>query len=170
MDYLTRSYLHRSTCSIYKTCFKSWVRMWLPQHKYIPEDHTHTDGVHDRCDEASCAIGEEVGEPWWRAWWSGLSSREDHFSKTLFTLSRCRIIEDDGSRDLLSQSQVHAGDQDEVDLATQQRRRWRCSWDYGWFLFCLFCMAVVRIYREKPHRVNTFHNWLSFHIKDLLDT
>jgi hypothetical protein len=32
------------------------------------------------------------------------SSREDHFKKTLFTLSQCRIAEDDGSRDLLSRS------------------------------------------------------------------
>jgi hypothetical protein len=31
-----------------------------------------------------------------------VSSHEDHFLKTLFALSRCRIAEDDGSGDLLS--------------------------------------------------------------------
>jgi hypothetical protein len=30
------------------------------------------------------------------------SSREDRFPKTLFTISWCRITEDDGSGDLLS--------------------------------------------------------------------
>jgi hypothetical protein len=35
------------------------------------------------------------------------SSREYHFLKILFVLSRCRIAEDDGSEDLLSRSQMH---------------------------------------------------------------
>jgi hypothetical protein len=43
-------------------------------------------------------------------------SREDRFSKTLFDLSRCRITENDGSGDLLSQSQIHIDEQDEVVL------------------------------------------------------
>jgi hypothetical protein len=34
-------------------------------------------------------------------------SREDRFPKTLFTLSQCRIVENDGSEDLLFQSQMH---------------------------------------------------------------
>jgi hypothetical protein len=51
------------------------------------------------------------------------SSREDHFSKTLFILSWCRITEDDGSGDLLSRSQMHVDERDEVALAAQQRRR-----------------------------------------------
>jgi hypothetical protein len=45
------------------------------------------------------------------------SSREDHLPKTLFTLSRCRITEDDGSRDLLSRSQMHVDKRDEVASA-----------------------------------------------------
>jgi hypothetical protein len=32
----------------------------------------------------------------------GASSHEDRFSKTIFTLSWCRIAEDNGSGDLLS--------------------------------------------------------------------
>jgi hypothetical protein len=36
-----------------------------------------------------------------------VSSHEDHFPKTLFALSQCMIVEDDGSGDLLSQSQMH---------------------------------------------------------------
>jgi hypothetical protein len=31
-----------------------------------------------------------------------VSSHEDHFLKILFTLSQCKIVEDDGSGDLLS--------------------------------------------------------------------
>jgi hypothetical protein len=49
------------------------------------------------------------------------SSHENHFPKTLFTLSRCRITEDDGPEDLLSQSQMHVDERDEVTLAAQQR-------------------------------------------------
>jgi hypothetical protein len=45
------------------------------------------------------------------------SSHEDRLLKTLFGLSRCRIAEDDGSRDLLSRSQIHIDEWDEVALA-----------------------------------------------------
>jgi hypothetical protein len=41
------------------------------------------------------------------------SSHIECFPKTLFVISRCRIAEDDGSRDLLSQSQMHVDDRDE---------------------------------------------------------
>jgi hypothetical protein len=51
----------------------------------------------------------------------GASSYEDRFSKTLFALSRCRIDEDDGSGDLLSRSQMHVDERDEVASATQQQ-------------------------------------------------
>jgi hypothetical protein len=51
--------------------------------------------------------------------------REDRFSKTLFGLSRCRITENDGSGDLLSQSQIHIDEQDEVVLPAQQQMRLR---------------------------------------------
>jgi hypothetical protein len=39
------------------------------------------------------------------------------FPKTLFALSRCRITEDDGFRDLLSRSQMHIDERDEVASA-----------------------------------------------------
>jgi hypothetical protein len=51
------------------------------------------------------------------------SSHEDHFPKILFILSQCRITEDDGFGDLLSRSQMHVDERDEVVLAPQQRRR-----------------------------------------------
>jgi hypothetical protein len=40
--------------------------------------------------------------------------------KILFALSRCRITEDDGSGDLLSRSQMHVDERDEVASAVQQ--------------------------------------------------
>jgi hypothetical protein len=43
------------------------------------------------------SYGEELGEVSEQA-----SNHEDRFPKTLFTLSRCRITEDDGSGDLPS--------------------------------------------------------------------
>jgi hypothetical protein len=52
-----------------------------------------------------------------------VSSREDHFPKTLFTLSWCRIAEDDGSGNLLSRLRMHVNERDEVAWAAQQRRR-----------------------------------------------
>jgi hypothetical protein len=51
------------------------------------------------------------------------SSRKDRFPKTLFALFQCKITGDDGSRDLLSQWQMHVNERDEVALTTQQRRR-----------------------------------------------
>jgi hypothetical protein len=45
------------------------------------------------------------------------SSREDHFPKDLFTISQCRIVEDDGFGDLLSRSQMHVDERDEEVLA-----------------------------------------------------
>jgi hypothetical protein len=51
------------------------------------------------------------------------NSREDRFSKTLFVLSLCKIAEDDGSGDLLSRSQMHVDECDEVASAAQQQKR-----------------------------------------------
>jgi hypothetical protein len=48
------------------------------------------------------------------------SSREDRFPKTLFALSWCRIAEDDGSGDMLSQSKMHVDERHEVASAVQQ--------------------------------------------------
>jgi hypothetical protein len=53
------------------------------------------------------------------------SSHVNHFPKTLFALSRCRIAEDNGSEDLLSQSHMHVDERDEVVLAAQQQMRLR---------------------------------------------
>jgi hypothetical protein len=55
---------------------------------------------------------EEESEQSWRS-----------FPKTLFTLFRCRITDDDGFEDLLSRSQMHVDERDEVALAAQQLRR-----------------------------------------------
>jgi hypothetical protein len=51
------------------------------------------------------------------------SSSVERFPKTLFTLSQYRITEDNSSGDLLSQSQMHIDDRDEVALVTQHWRR-----------------------------------------------
>jgi hypothetical protein len=51
------------------------------------------------------------------------SSREDRFPKTLFALSRCRITGDDDFRNILSQSQMHVNERDEVGSAAQQQKR-----------------------------------------------
>jgi hypothetical protein len=65
-----------------------------------------------------------------------VGSREDRFSKTLFILSRCRIAkEEDSSRDLLSRSQMHIDERDEVALAAQQRRRQKPRCVGGSWLF-----------------------------------
>jgi hypothetical protein len=45
------------------------------------------------------------------------SSREDRFPKILFALSRCRIAKDDDFGDMLSRSQMHIDERDEVALA-----------------------------------------------------
>jgi hypothetical protein len=45
-----------------------------------------------------------------------MSSHEDRFSKILFTLSWCRITEDDDFGDLLSQSSMHIDERDELAL------------------------------------------------------
>jgi hypothetical protein len=88
-----------------------------------------------------------------------VSSHEDRFPKTLFVLSRCRIIEDSSSGDLLSQSQMHINEQDEVALAAQQRRRQKPRCFGGSWLFILgSSVAAARIYREDPPRVITFCN------------
>jgi hypothetical protein len=49
------------------------------------------------------------------------SSHEYRFPKTLFGLSQCRIAEDDDSGDLLSRSQMHIDERDEVASAAQQQ-------------------------------------------------
>jgi hypothetical protein len=51
------------------------------------------------------------------------SCHEDRFPKALFTFSRCRIAEDDGSGDLLSRSQMYIDERDEVASAAQQQKQ-----------------------------------------------
>jgi hypothetical protein len=67
------------------------------------------------------------------------SSREDRFPKTLFALSQCRITEDDGSGDLLSQSQMHVDERDEVASAAQQQKRQNLDvLVFSWLLVCFY--------------------------------
>jgi hypothetical protein len=48
------------------------------------------------------------------------SSHIERFLKTLFALSRWKMTEDGGFGDLLSRSQMHINDWDEVALPVQQ--------------------------------------------------
>jgi hypothetical protein len=67
------------------------------------------------------------------------SCHEDHFPKTLFTLSQCMIAEDDGSEDLLSQSQMHIGKRDEVaSVAQQQKRQNLNALMFLWLFVCCY--------------------------------
>jgi hypothetical protein len=59
--------------------------------------------------------GEEFGE-------ASEQSRRS-LPKTLFTLSQCRIAENDGFGDLLTRSQMHVDERGEEVLAMQQRMR-----------------------------------------------
>jgi hypothetical protein len=89
-------------------------------------------------------------------------SREDRFSKTLFAFSRCKIAEHDGSGDLLSQSQMHVDEQNEVALAAQQRRRRKTRCVGGSWLFVVTSsMVAARIYRKDPPKVTASCNWLA---------
>jgi hypothetical protein len=51
------------------------------------------------------------------------SSHENRFPKTLFTLSWCRIAEDDGSGDMLSRSQMYVDEWDKVASTAQQQKQ-----------------------------------------------
>jgi hypothetical protein len=100
-----------------------------------------------------------------------LSSSEDRFSKSLFTLSQCRIADDDGSGDLLSRSQMHVDEWDEVNLVAQQRRRQKSRCIGGSWLFVVAgSVASTCIYREDLPRVTTSRNQLALSIKHVLDT
>jgi hypothetical protein len=89
------------------------------------------------------------------------SSHKDHFPKTLFALSRCRITEDDGAGDLFSWLQMHIDEWDEVALVAQQRRRQKTRCVGGSWLFVVTSfVAAARIYREDPPRVTSSHNRL----------
>jgi hypothetical protein len=89
------------------------------------------------------------------------SSHEDHFPKILFTLSHCRIIEDDGFRDLLSRLWMHIDEQDEIALVAQQRRRQKPRGVGGsWLFIVTHSVAATCIYMEDPPRVTVSPNRL----------
>jgi hypothetical protein len=89
------------------------------------------------------------------------SSRKDHFPKPLFTLSQCRITEDDGSGDLLSRSRMHVNEWDKVALTAQQRRKrkTRCVGD-SWLFIVFRSVMTAHIYRKDLPRITTFDNRL----------
>jgi hypothetical protein len=96
------------------------------------------------------------------------SSHEDRFPKTLFTLSQCRIAEDDGSKDLLSQLQMHIDERDEVALVVQQRRRreTRCVGD-SWFLILWWPhIFIVKTYLGLQHLI-TYYVYLYQNVLDM---
>jgi hypothetical protein len=93
------------------------------------------------------------------------SSHLEHLPKTLFILSRCRIIEDDGSRDLLSRSQMHIDERDKVALVAQeQRRKPRCVGG-SWLFVVTSSVVIAHIYREGLLRVIVSRNRLGLSIK-----
>jgi hypothetical protein len=85
-------------------------------------------------------------------------SHKDRFSKTLFALSLRRTAKDDGFRDLLSRSQMHVDEWDEVALATQQRcmQKIRCVGG-SWLFVVDNSVTATRIYREELTRVTASH-------------
>jgi hypothetical protein len=67
------------------------------------------------------------------------SSREYRFPKTLFALSRCRIAENDSFEDLLSRSQMHVDERDEVASAAQQQKQQNLDvLVFSWLLVCSY--------------------------------
>jgi hypothetical protein len=90
-----------------------------------------------------------------------VSNRKDHFPKTLFTRSRCRIAEDNGSGDMLSRLWMHVDERDEVALEAQQQRRQKPRCIGGSWLFVVASsVAAARIYREDMPKVTASHNRL----------
>jgi hypothetical protein len=89
------------------------------------------------------------------------SSRENHFSKILFTVSRCRITEDDGSGDLLSRLQMHVDERDEVASAAQeQNQRNLDALVFFVVVHVATAMVAIRIYRKDPPSVTASRNRL----------
>jgi hypothetical protein len=79
------------------------------------------------------------------------SSREDRFPKTLFTLSRCRIIEDDDFGDLLSLSQMHVHERDKVASAAQQQKgRNLDALLFLWLLVCYYFHGGCTYIKGRP--------------------
>jgi hypothetical protein len=87
-----------------------------------------------------------------------LSRHIECFPKTLFTLSCCRITEDDGFGDLVSRSQVHANNRDEADLVHSKRKmqKSRCVCEImGWCFFVWWSYIFIeesRLWLRRPIR------------------
>jgi hypothetical protein len=77
-----------------------------------------------------------------------VSSRKDRFPKPLFALSRCWSAEDDGSGDLLSRSQMHVDEWDEVASAAQQQKLWNLD-----MLVCFVAICVLLLLSGSLPRV-----------------
>ena len=97
-----------------------------------------------------------------RRWMEAIEQSRRALPKNLIRPLLVRIAEDDGSGDLVSRSQLHTDDRDEVDSAAQQQRgRQNLDAFVGQFESC----GARRIYREKPHRVRASRNGVSFCIE-----
>jgi hypothetical protein len=133
------------------------------------------------CDSLTMMIGWRRRPAWWNSCWrrrlstrvrqrgrramiknlkKWVSSREDRFSKILYTLSRCRIAKDNDSGDLVS-SRMHVNEWDEVALTVQQRRRQKnkCVGGLWLFIVTLFVVAA-HIYMKDLPRVTAYRNRL----------
>jgi hypothetical protein len=89
------------------------------------------------------------------------SSHEDRFTKTIFVLFRCKITENDGSRDLLSRLRMHIDERDEVAFTVQQQRRQKPRCVGGsWLFIVTYSVAPLPIYRKDLPRVTASRNQL----------
>jgi hypothetical protein len=92
-------------------------------------------------------------------------SREYHFPKTLFALSRCRIVEDDGSGDLLSRSRMHIDERDKIALTAQQRRKQKPRCVGSWLFIVTSFVTAAHIYRKDTPRITASRNRLALSLK-----
>jgi hypothetical protein len=67
------------------------------------------------------------------------NSHEDRFLEILFILSWCKIIEDNGSGDLLSRLEMHVDERDEVASTVQQQKRPNLDvLVFSWLFVCCY--------------------------------
>jgi hypothetical protein len=106
----------------------------------------------------------------WRqrsAWWSSRwrrwpSARDRRRGRRAVSLDEASEQWTNGSGDLLSRSQMHINERDEVALAAQQQKRWNLDvLVFSWLLvFVAISVAATRIYREDMPTVTASRNWL----------